>query len=424
MNVLSSLPLDLPSRTVRLFARYWLPLVVWYLLGNGVHDLLLEAAAHANRHNAVLGFSILSMAILSLITGYVMMFHTVQPGLPTVHGLQRRQRRGMSDHLRSLGVAILPFLLIYAAWDQFQDDVRKMAYRTWEINPIEASPQLAEFTLWFAGAAVIAWVVVKIMEGVTRRTGNAVTAALAAVFESLWMFFGLYGLGKLRDAGLAWLHNTLAWHNLAEFWSFGHGVAPVLPFRFHDVLDLSFGWLAFAKEPLFDGITLPLAWLAICGVCYGREMEDVNHLVDRRRFARVADRLERAPGVLKRHAGRFPPEGFREKYYPPLHAIFLMLAASIPAFLFFCVLYSAIEVGEAVLRQAVTTTMGAHSAGTFWQEVEPVLLKAIRLITEPLRICLLAVTFDLGLSKFTARRTAVDAPPQASETGEVPAGAR
>lgn len=416
MNPISSLPLALPGRALRLYARFWLPLVVWYLLGRGLHDGLLEVAAHVNRHNAVIAFSIVATAILCSLVAYVFMFQTVQPGLPTVFSLRRQEaavdptvnspeRRSAREQLRAVGLALLPFLLVYSAWELFEDDVRAVSYRTWEINPLEGTPSRAEFTLWFAAAAVVAWVLVKVLEGITRRTRNPVTALLAAIFEANWMFFAIYGVSELLKASLAWLQNTLAWANLSDLWHFTDGVGPVLPIRFYDVLaGLDFGWLGILRDPFTNGIILPIAWLAIAGACYGREMEDVHGLVDRRRFAQVAQRLEKAPNVLQRHARRFPPEGVREKYYPPLHAIRLMLTASVPALLLFCVLYSALDLANPLLTQTITTIIGPHPAGTFWQEVQPIVGVAVDTVTEPLRICLLAVTFDLALSMFTSAR--------------------
>lgn len=417
MNQLSSLPLSLPVRAFRLYARYWLPLLVWYLLGRGLHDLLLEVAAHVNRVNAVFAYAIVSTAILCSIASFVLMFHVVQPHLPTVSRLRPQGERGLRAHLRGLGMAMLPFLLVYSSWDLMEDDVRRVEYRSWEIDPFGSGPERTDFTLWFAGAAVVAWVIVKIMEGITRRTLNPVTGLLAAVFEALWMFFALFGITQLVKAGLSWLGGTLAWQNFADFWSFADGLGPVLPIRFHDVMGLDFGWLSIAQEPLTNGIVLPLAWLAICGVCYGREMEDVRDLVDRRRFASVVQRYEvKAPNVLKRYARRFPPAGVREKYYPPLHAIRLMLAASVPALLLFCVFYSAFDLGRVVLTQAVVTTIGPHNAGSFWQEVQPIVSVATDTIYEGLRICLLAMAFDLGLSRFTALRDKATKDPAEAES--------
>src|SRR5690606_37939889 len=110
-------------------------------------------------------------------------------------------------------------------------------------------------------------------------------------------------------------------------------IGPAIPLRFHNVFagtfGFDFGWLNIFKDPLRDGIALPIAWLAIAGACYGREMEDVKGLVDRRRFARFTGRWDQAPEVVKRYAGRFPPAGFREKYYPAFHALRLMLSSGL-----------------------------------------------------------------------------------------------
>src|SRR5690606_17760731 len=123
------------GRTFRLFGRYWLPLVFWYLVGRGLHDGLVEAAAWVNGFNSVLGSSITATAILCLLASYVFMFQVVQPQLPTVWSLRKQEaevdptikspeRRGAREQLRTVGLSLLPFLIVYSAWGLFEDDQR------------------------------------------------------------------------------------------------------------------------------------------------------------------------------------------------------------------------------------------------------------------------------------------------------------
>lgn len=440
MNPISSLPLAIPGRTFRLFGRFWLALIFWYLLGRGLHDGLLEVAAHVNRVNSVIAYSIVATAILCSLVAFVFMFQTIQPGLPTIWSLRKRdaqldptikspERRGAREQLRAVGLALLPFLLVYSARNLFEDDLRSVAYRTWEIDFLGDAPERAEFTFYFAGAAVVAYILVKICEFITRRTRNPVTALLAAVGEANWIFFALFGLQTLWGAAQLRISSTLAWHNFSGLRDLIGDIGPVLPIRFHNVFSGLFsfdlGWFAMFSEPLGNGILLPIYWLAIAGVCYGREMEDVKGLVDSRRFARFTGRWDQAPAFVKRYSRAFPTPGMREKYYPPFHAIRLLLSAGVPAILFFCVCYSAIELGGAVLQQSITTVIGPHSAALFWDEVQPVLGVAVDAVTESVRICLLAVTFDLAMSKFTtAKAQAVGGSGAAAKNAEATASVR
>ncbi|MQA77304.1 MAG: hypothetical protein GEV10_02295 [Streptosporangiales bacterium] len=412
----SSLPLSIPRRTLRLFGQFWVPLITWYLVGRGLHDLIAEVAAHVNGINKVAGYALLSLAILCTLTSYVLMFVSVRRGLPTLWSLRQSEaavdptikapeREGLGELIRSIGLSLMPFLLVYSAWDLFMDDVRQLEYRGWELHPLGGAPsESTDFTWWFAGAGVVAWILVKIFEGITRKTLNPVTGLLAAVFESLWMFFGLLGVLKLGREFLGWLSGTLAWQNLVGTKDIFDGVGPMVPIHFHHLFTFDLGWFTPFQGAVKDGIILPIAWLAIAGAVYGRQMEDVRILLGDKQLGRVTKTLEKAPGVVKRWANRFPPDGFKEKYYPPLHAIRLMLAAGVPAALLFCVFYGGVELTGVLLKQGIVTIIGPHDSGMFWQEASGVLDVAIFAIIEPLRICLLAVTFDLAMSRFSARR--------------------
>ncbi|MGH3094376.1 MAG: hypothetical protein ACRDMV_00040 [Streptosporangiales bacterium] len=408
----SLLPLALPRRTLRLFGRYWLPLIVFYLMGRGAHDLLAEAAAHVNRHIPVLAFSVLALAILCKLASYVLMFLCVHGGLPTVWSVHQEEgrlderatiagRRGLRDTVRTVSLTLMPFLIVYAAWNLFEDDVRDMSYRTWAINPIEASPSVADFTLWFAAAGIVAYLLRMVFERLTMATGNPVTGIVTAVFEANWMLFALYGITRLWGGTKVWFFDTVAWQNLSSLVPDLSSISSVIPLQFGRAFGAlgDLGWLSGLGPALKDGIALPLAWLAIAGVAYSREMEDVRSLVFGHR--RVAAAAERAPNVVKRWA-KVPPS-VREKYVPPLHTIRLMLAAGLPAFFLFCVFYSGVEVLSSVFEQGITTVIGPHNAGTFWGNVDLAIGVGVDAVFEPLRICLLAAAFDLALSRFSAR---------------------
>lgn len=408
----SLLPLALPRRTLRLFGRYWLPLIVFYLVGRGAHDLLAEAAAHVNRHIPVLAFSVLALAILCTLASYVLMFLCVHSGLPTVWSVHQAEgrlderaalagRRGIRDTIRTVSLTLMPFLLVYAAWNLFEEDVRDMAYRTWSINPLEASPSVVDFTFWFAAAGIVAYLLRMVFERLTLASGNPIAGVLTAVCEANWMLFALYGITRLLGGAKVWFFDTVAWHNIGSLIPDLSGVSAVIPFQFGRAVGAlgDLGWLSGVGPALKDGIALPLAWLAIAGVAYSREMEDVRSLVFGHR--RVAAAAERAPSLVKRWAR--VPAPVREKYVPPLHTIRLMLAAGLPAFFLFCFFYSGVEVMSSVFRQGLTTVVGPHSAGAFWSNVDLVVDVGVNAVFEPLRICLLAAAFDLALSRFSAR---------------------
>lgn len=409
MDLSRSLTLALPGRTFRLFGQYWVPLIFWYLLGEGLHNLFAEVAARVNFYNAIAGYSILAFAILCRLTCYVLMFLSVQGGLPTVWRLRGTGPRTNRELLTSVGLAIMPFLLVWSAYGLFQDDLRQLQYRTWQFHAHEGGggPPPVEFVYPFAIAAVIAWVLVKVCEAVTRRTKSPVTGTLAAVFEANWMFFSIFGITELLKNGREWLGNTVVVGELGELKDFVADVIPVLPIRVGDavnVVSFDFGWLGNYTGALSEGLVLPLAWLAIAGCCYGREMEDLREVIGGKHLAKFDDRWQRAPGIVKRWGHKFPPDPIKEKYYPPFHAIRVMLANGLPGFLVFCLLYSLLTLGGSVFQQAYVAVIGPHSPAFFWGGgVDSLTSQITNTFIEPLKICLLAAAFETGMAAFMAR---------------------
>lgn len=432
MNV-SSLPLAIPRRTLSLFGRFWLPLVTWYLVGRGLHDGLSELASHVNRKLPVAGFSILALAILCTLAATALMFLAIQPGLPTVWAVRQEEvqtdptvgvrdphKHSVKEISRSVAQALMPFLLVYAAWSLFMDDVRDMTYRSWEIDMLHRSASLPSFTNFFALAAVVAFGLRFLFETISKRTGNPVTWILAAVFEANWMFFVIYGIQQLIGKILGWFFGTLAWYNITSAISAIKGLFPVLPFHPGQDSSAVGAWFENSINPaLSDGLALPIAWLGITGVVYGRELEEVRWVLTGRARALHERMGSIGPDRLRRYLAKFPPAGFKERYYPPFQAIWMMIGAGVPALLLYCVYYDALALGVNILKQVFTAVIGPHDTGLFWQELAVPLDIVVQAIGEPLRICLLAATFDFSLSVLLRKKREEE-----RETSAVPARQR
>ncbi|MBO0889897.1 MAG: hypothetical protein J2P14_03210 [Acidothermales bacterium] len=437
MNV-SSLPLAIPRRTLSLFGRFWLPLVSWYLVGRGLHDGLSELASHVNRSIPVAGFSILAVAILCSLTATALMFLSIQPGLPTVWAVRREEvqtdptlgvrdphRHTVKEISRSVAQALMPFLLVYAAWNLFMDDVRDMTYESFAIDMGKAGASLPAFTNWFAVAAVVAFGLRFLFESISKRTGNPVTWIFAAVFEANWTFFVIYGIQQVFGNILDWFFGTLAWYNIKDAVSAVKGLFPVLPFHPGQDSSVVGDWFRGSVVPaLGDGLVLPIAWLGITGVVYGRELEEVRWVLTGRARVLHERMTSRAPDRLRRYLAKFPPPSFKERYYPPFQAIWMMIGAGVPALLLFCVYYDALALGVDILKQVLTAIIGPRDPGLFWQEMAGPVDVVVQAIGEPLRICLLAATFDFSLSVLLRKRRDEEragAPAPARETAPVSA---
>lgn len=391
----------LPQRALRLVGRNWGPLLVWFCAGYLVHDLVLRAAAEVGRVSRVAGLVLLSAGVLVHLVIIVAMFQVIRADLPALSGHLRAEGAGQGRIPAAIARGVLPFVILYGAWGLYVDDVRtygNLGLRQGDLGLLTdvglAGPLgVVAATLLLRGLA----------ERLHRRSGRPALGVFVAFLETNWMFFAIVTVLQLAAQAVSWVTSRVFWVELVSVYdAVASWLAAVLAGL--GLSALIAVWRLFTEyvPQLKDGFVLPLLWLTIAAVVYGRDMLRTRELVSgHRRLERVGGAVERLPGFARTQVDLLS-RGVREKYVPLFNALRLVLRAGPGVYLTFCVLFVGIEHASSWAWIAATRSIGAHDAA-FWDVALVPLTFVTDTAGELLRVALLAATFDLVLRRVSGR---------------------
>ncbi len=401
--------LRLPVQALRLAGRNWARLLFWFSVSFLVHDLLLRAAAATAEMNKLAGVAVLALAVLATLITTILMFHALRRDLPGLTRMVRAHGDGeypdtwserQGRFIDVLGETLLPFLIFYTAWGMLAETGRQYVL----MGNIYDQHRVLEVNLWWAlGIAVPCWVVGSLCERWFWRKRNVALGVGSALLEAGWIFFGLFSVSRLIGNALNWVTSRLAWYETGHaMGNVVHAYAAVIPFLEVPHLELAWQAVQGGLGDLKDGLLLPLLWLAIAAVIFGNEMQSERDLVeDNRALQRLGGAVDKLPSFTRRLAAIVSLEA-REKYVPALNGLRMVLRAGAPVYLFFCVCYVALDHMTNWMWVGITRLIGPHERW-FWDIWLEPLNFGTEMVHEVLRVCLLAVTFDLVLRLVNAR---------------------
>ncbi|MDH2425713.1 hypothetical protein [Sphaerisporangium sp. TRM90804] len=389
-------PVRLPLDTFRLAGRLFLPLAFFYSLGALVHQGVILAAVHLAEPrgwHAYLGFGVLSFGVLVTLTAYIAMLTTAGRALGTheteARSLDERERRLVD----AIAHTLLPFLVFYSAWNLFVDDVRAFQRLSSELGPqidLDATALVAElfdFNILVVAITLGVFALKVACERLYERFNLRVLGVANSALECMWMFFGIISLGNWIGQGVDWLTGRVVWADLTGLIG---GLPPV------ESLKQAAQAVAPYLPELKDGLVQPLIWLAMAAVVHSSSMTDEIRVIQGTRVeAPLSSFWQRLPAPVQAVA-EFFSRGFRDKYTPLANGLRLVLRVGAPFYLTFCLMYVALEALAAVGFMALTRLLGPHEV-LWWQMWEGAVLFPVDLVHEVLRICLIAVAFDLAL---------------------------
>lgn len=303
---------------------HWPAMLAWLLAGSLGSYLAIQVAGWVGAYNAIAGSLLLPLAVLARMISYVAMLLVVRDGMRELDALsplpqsRPERRRAWAD---ALLVSVLPFFAFYAAWGFLRDDVAAYYQRLLDVNSGLIAMEVfegqtvgdraaGELTFGPLTIAIIVlafalrWLFKKYRERLPKWT-----VAFALYLEVVWVFFFIY----LVSDAIGWINGWV-----------GERQGMVWLADFRATITSGFSPIAFLWEGVewfigeVAGITLlPLAWLAIAGVVYGRavtpeaptvriEADAVN--AARARYQKLPARLRaRLSDVWSDFVGRFKP---------------------------------------------------------------------------------------------------------------------
>lgn len=414
---MTALPLQLAQKTFALWWKHWPPLVLLVLIGYVLESWLMRGVVEIGLRNHVLGLSLLAPLVVLELGIVIAMFHQLRPSLPalTQPTATPAATAPASDRLTAaLALALVPFFAYYAAWGLLGDTIRDYSLAGLARDPFGHYGPLLD-ALKSSGLVVsvgVSWLLRHYAKQRETQRHSPGWQALIVLCEANWVFIGLFVLTRAKDLATKWLHSRAVWEYVG-------GATPDLaqPVVTPGLLDL----LSTAAQGLFLAALLPLVWLAIAALIFGRDLGEQTLLAANRRVERVVTGYDTLPSPLKKF-GDDIVKGYRTRYVPVAHGVRMTLQAGLGLLLAFCVGYRALDWLSVQAWIALTHAIGPH-AMEFWRPAGDALAllvggplgNAPSIVFEPLRICLLAATLELGVAAWLQRPVAPTEPAESAQ---------
>lgn len=395
--------LDIPLLTARLLWRHWPALAFWFFAQRLCYSLLMDLAVKLGERSLLLSFASLSVLIVTQLAGTIFMFQSLRPSLPMLAGgaTTPDTKAVRKQWSTALAIALLPFFAYYAGWGLLENlrryFVTDYTFSVWEREDLHDVLHLKG--LWIALA--VAWAVRWFSKRRATATGNARWNILATLCEAYWVFVGVAAITQATKALTDWWHERAVYVAVTDWWE-----SPTALFK-------TLAPTKRALAPVWDFLTtaggavaLPLIWLAITAIVYG---------IDLRR----AQRIDAADEALGRMVGRFKAmhftvrmladkasAGWSSKGVPIVNSLRLVLRAGLPALLTLCVCWQALAYIDSWSWRVLELALGPRDpewqkvSGQFWAAflTTPFSMRP-SLITDAVRVVLLAATFDRALAR-------------------------
>lgn len=394
----------------RVLWRHWPAMLAWYLAGILVHYVVIQVAGFVGATSATLGLLILPIALLARLISLVAMFLVLRDGLRNLQEvaplpedpIERRR-----TFLAALLAGILPFFAVYFAQGLLREDINAYLAQALYVRngliwtavadggePLPKGDYGAELpvNVWTIVILVLAlagrWAWSKWSSKLSRWL-----APVAVYFEAVWVFFSVVLLGGLFDNVKGWVETRVA---VVVFEDIRDGILEaVAPLQW---LWSAVGWVLAEAGPV---LLAPLAWLTIAGVVYGQAIVAEKLRVEEDLASRVREHVKHIPNPVARRLKDLGEE-LGARFRPLWRAVVLMWRAGPVLVASYAILYVAAKALESYLQLGVTRLVGAQEV-VFWMVALPVITLAPLLITEPLRISIVAGAYDATLARLRRR---------------------
>lgn len=408
---MSSIPFELARTTFRLWRRHWPPLIALVLAGYVADAWLLRGVVEIGVRNHVLGLSLLSPLVVVQLVVVVAMFHVLRPSLPSLTAAVETPP-GAAEPTRAdrftavLALALVPFFAYYAAWGFLGETIREYSLAGLSRDPFGQNGSLLDTgkSYGLLISVGVSWLLRRYAKAREARKHSPWWQTLIVLCEANWVFIGLFVVTRWKDAAMKWLESRVVWQYFGGVDPAADVAPPVLAEGWPTILDA----LTNAGQGVFFAALLPIVWLALTALIFGRDLSEKTLLATDRRLERVVAGYDQLPSLVRRF-GDDIVKGYRSRYVPVANSVRLTLHAGLPLLLAFCVGYRGLEWLSVQAWFGVTQLIGPHPID-FWRPVGNALalvvggpLREPSIVFEPLRICLLAATLELGVAAWVRR---------------------
>ncbi len=408
----------------RLWLRHWPLLLTIALLGGAVRMGAIWAATWVSETNSTLGFAVLVLGPLGSVAAIVLMLLAMRGSLPALSAAAgadapqdpttHRDRR-VIDVLASV---LVPFLAVYASYGYLAEDRDRFESGVVAdelTRDIFSGTQTSNFgrALVAQGWVVVAIVVVAVVLrwGLARLEGRLHATPLGflgAYVEAFWLIVLAAGFASYREDAWAWVESRRAIDIVIGWWeSFLDLLGPV-----SGPVDAVVDQLVQILGSLDDLVVVPLAWLTVGAVVFGRKIPARPLRVTR------PTTVERVPGPVRRWVVQAlqPVVGdLKARFSGLVNGIRQLAVAGLGPMLVFALAFLVALRLEDLLALGVRTLAGPQTWRT-WIAFGPHVETVTRAIGLTVTIALLAAAVDRVLAAVAAEAPAEEHQPADSTT--------
>ena len=424
---------------LRLMWRHWPVLMVFAFAGVGARHAILEGAFHVSDFNGVLGIMMVVLAPIAFLASYILMLRAVRSSMPALNATAEHhvtaegvRRRTAIDYL---GIALVPFLIVYGAQDYLRQDLKSYAGRVlideiygnmWIglVDPSKATTQKdiddrfpLTTSVLLIGIVVVA-VIVRWLLGrwVGRMTWLGIPAAYV---EAVWIGVGAVLIGVHRNKIEDWITSRRVWRATGDLVdSIVDRLGPL-------------NWLGKATvthiEEMVGSVDrvliVPIAWLAIGAIVYGQRVGPPPRTAEDL-FERATRRRVHLPKPLRWFGSQLSGD-LRKRFAPLTGGLRLVLRAGLRPMLLFCLAFLIAQTAGRWLWELLRLIIGPQqyfAVGMGAYQMAELTADALRAIV---LICLLAAAINrvVNVQRLDdATEVAKDDTPPATAAAAVPVG--
>ncbi|MEO5534387.1 MAG: hypothetical protein ABIR17_04570 [Pseudolysinimonas sp.] len=389
------------STVLRVLVRCWPALLAWFLVGWTVRALIIRGGSYLLNISYDLGDLVLPLAILAQLAAYVGMFFAIKRELRHVSQADDVQAgesavSAARQWRESLLASILPFFLLYLAWNLNVAD-RTDLYAASLTQGNFGSDSRVESVTWFVlGFAVLAFVARWLLGRFSARLPRWSTL-LATYLEAVWVFIALswiqHGLGILGS----WLSTRRMFGGIVDAWAELRA-----NFAWLGAIGDAIGW-TWAQIGTLVG--LPLAWLAFASIIYFGTMPRSPRPDSS--VARVAsERWNRMPVWLQR-VGSTASAGILDRWRPVTLAARLIWRSGPIAMGTYLLAFAVITAASEWLSMLIFRLLGPHEVA-WWYGASDAVNLGVSAVLAVLQVCVVAAAFDHALRSDAAEQGALE----------------
>lgn len=387
---------------LRVLARCWPALVAWFLVGWTIRALVIRGGGYLLNIDENFGLLVLPLAILAMLAAYVGMFLAVRRELPHLGRVDDIERGEVAvTPLRqwrdSLLAAILPFFLLYVAWNLIRDDGIDLYFASTlqenfgqnsnfdSITPVSITIIVVAFSL--------RWLLGRFSQRLPRWTN-----LLATYLEALWVLVALFTLKDLILTAQEWLSTRRMFAWAVDGWAELRET-----FAWIGTIGDGIGWVISQFGTV---VGLPLAWLAFASIIYfGTMPRSVRPEAASVRAA--SERWSRLP-LWVRRVGTVVSAGVLDRWRPVALAARLIWRSGPITLGTFLLAFAVTTAAGAWLRLVAYRLLGPHDTG-WWMGASDVVELGLDAIVAVLQVVLVAAAFDTALRSDAAEEIVDDA---------------